>query len=54
MAIGVVFIFVLLLSVGGMFVLYHAIQRETRDLPRMSREEAERKARDEAYRNDGP
>jgi len=45
----VVFLFVIL-SIGAAIALYAAIRDETRDPPTMSREEAERRARDEGRR----
>ncbi|EMA01660.1 hypothetical protein [Haloferax denitrificans] len=47
---GLVFLLFALLSIGAAVALYAAIRDETRDLPTMSREEAERRARDEGMR----
>ncbi|WP_424007959.1 hypothetical protein [Haloferax denitrificans] len=47
---GLVFFLFALLSIGAAIALYAAIQSETRDPPTMSREEAERRARDEGRR----
>ncbi|ELZ83625.1 hypothetical protein C454_04907 [Haloferax gibbonsii ATCC 33959] len=47
---GLVFFLFVLLSIGAAIALYAAIQGETSDLPTMSREEAERRARDEGMR----
>ncbi|ELZ92553.1 MULTISPECIES: hypothetical protein [Haloferax] len=47
---GLVFFLFALLSIGAAVALYAGIQAETRDPPTMSREEAERRARDEGRR----
>ncbi|POG53757.1 hypothetical protein [Haloferax marisrubri] len=47
---GLVFFLFALLSIGAAIALYAAIQGETSDPPTMSREEAERRARDEGMR----
>nr|WP_169317616.1 hypothetical protein [Haloferax larsenii] len=47
MSSGAVFFLVLFVSIGGMVALYLAIEGETRDLPRMDRDDAERQAQAE-------
>ncbi|MFC7129100.1 hypothetical protein [Haloferax chudinovii] len=47
---GLVFLLFVLLSIGAAVALYAAIRDETRDLPTMGREEAERRARGEGRR----
>ncbi|WP_058826393.1 hypothetical protein [Haloferax sp. Q22] len=47
---GLVFFLFALLSISAAIALYAGIQAETRDPPTMSREEAERRARDEGMR----
>ncbi|WP_410765592.1 hypothetical protein [Haloferax sp. DFSO60] len=44
---GFVFVFFLVLALGIPLVLYWAMESETKNLPRMDREEAERRAREE-------
>ncbi|GGC54564.1 hypothetical protein GCM10007209_15430 [Haloferax sulfurifontis] len=44
------FLLFVLLSIGAAVALYAAIRDETRDPPTMSRDEAERRARDEGMR----
>ncbi|KAB1186653.1 MULTISPECIES: hypothetical protein [Haloferax] len=47
---GSVFLLVFALAIGVPLVLYWAMQRETENLPRMDREEAERRAKEEGAR----
>jgi hypothetical protein len=47
---GVVFVLVFALALGVPLLLYWAMERETANLPRMDREEAERRAQQEGQR----
>ncbi|MFC7204541.1 hypothetical protein ACFQJC_13525 [Haloferax namakaokahaiae] len=47
---GLVFVLFLGLALVFPLVLYWAMESETKDLPRMDREEAERRAREEGER----
>ena len=47
---GLVFLFVFVFAIGVPLVLHWAMERETANLPRMDRKEAERRAQEEGER----